>query len=85
MRILRDGERSPLPLPADGQLVVDPNRDSYRDATGIYVRAVRLGRWGSHDIATLELPSLVAFLTSAPFVGVNSVLALLGHSERVCE
>ncbi len=85
MNILRNGDRSPLPLPPMDQLVVDPNRDSYKDATGIFVRATRLGKWGSHDIATLELPSLVAFLTSAPFVGANSVLALLDHSERIVQ
>jgi len=36
-------------------------RPDHADTTGIYVRAVGLnGRWGSHDIAELDAPSLLA-------------------------
>lgn len=40
-------------------------RPDHADTTGIYVRAVGLnGRWGSHDIAELDAPSLLAWLRS---------------------
>ena len=57
-------------------------RPDYANATGIYVRAVGLnGRWGSHDIAELDAPSLLAWLRSHDGMAENVVGILLGHGH----
>lgn len=69
------------------KFIVDAARISDGDGvTGIYVRAWLDGKCGSHDIATLEAKSLVAFLRSRG--GENEwaegcVLIMLGHKETV--
>ncbi len=60
-------------------------RPDYANATGIYVRALGLdSRWGSHDIAELDAPSLLAWLRSRggsnPWAE-NVVGILLGHGH----
>ena len=56
-------------------------RPDHADTTGIYVRAVGLnGRWGSHDIAELDAPSLLAWLRSHDGMAENVVEAETGVS-----
>lgn len=51
---------------------------AFKDATGLYVRAVHDGAWGSHDIATLRRDSLEQWLQDRD-TAVNVVAILLGH------
>lgn len=52
-------------IDADAPLMIDPDRVSSRQCTGIYVRARSItGRWRSADIAHLDSRSLLAFLRS---------------------
>jgi len=46
--------------------------------TGIYVRAVCDGHWGSYDISMLDAPSLLAYLRE-PMVAEAIVFQLLGR------
>ena len=69
-------------------LTVDQNRIDYDKLEeyrmGISVRATLKGRWGSHDIATLDAESLLAWLRSR---GGENALAedvvgvLFGHGK----
>lgn len=62
-------------------LNVDPARAQIPE-TGIYVRAKKDDRWGSHDIAHLDRKSLYEWLRSRGGDNLwaeNTVLILLGH------
>ena len=64
---------------------VDPERIGLGE-TGIFVRALGVDdRWGSHDIAELTRPSLIAWLRihgrDDPRMPTNTVLAMLGHAH----
>lgn len=65
-------------------LKIDPERREHADATGVYVRALDGERWTSADIATLDKPSLLAWLR---FRGGDNPWAedvvgvLLGHGH----
>ncbi len=64
-------------------LRIDPSRIGLTE-TGIYVRAQHDGKWGSHDIAHLDLDSLRRWLRSRG--GENTwaesvVEILLGHRK----
>lgn len=64
------------------RLSVDPRRADVEAAleTGIAVRALQDGRWGSHDIALLDRASLERWLDSeGPDFPKRIVLTLLGH------
>lgn len=69
-----------------GVLTVDVERMELPE-TGIYVRAIKPGvegdsGWGSHDIAHLDAPSLLAWLRSRGGrnqLAEDTVGALLGH------
>lgn len=63
--------------------VVDPARLP-ENKTGIYVRAMLNGRWGTHDIAHLNTDSLWRWLHSRDNADwpSNVVLVLLGHSQQ---
>lgn len=63
-------------------LNVDPTRYRVVPETGIYVRAMLHGSWGSHDIAELDRASLVLWLESVPNLALNTVLILLGHARE---
>lgn len=62
-------------------LTCDPDRGHCADATGIYVRAQRDGKWASVDIAELDRASLLAWLRSGGREE-QVVLLLLGHDLR---
>jgi hypothetical protein len=65
-------------------LIASPGREHLADATGIYVRALRDGRWDSVDIAELDLASLRAFLRSRGGDNLWAealVYSLLGHED----
>jgi hypothetical protein len=67
------------------ELRVDPNRsEKLADSTGIYVRAIYLGKWGSYDIAQLDKESLLEWLRSRggdnPWAE-DVVGILLGHGH----
>jgi len=68
------------------ELEVDPMREKQMPYinTGIYVRAKRNGKWGSHDIAHLSKASLLVWLNSYNDNGraaKNAVGILLGHGH----
>jgi hypothetical protein len=73
-----------LAIPAGDlpELVVDPRRANQYGDTGIYVRArTAEGAWGSHDIAMLDLPSLLAWVRWVRR-GDRLVAMLLGHDPK---
>lgn len=62
----------------------DPNRMVYASATGIYVRAMRGGKWDSVDIGELDRASLLAWLRSRGGDNKwaeNTVGLLLDHGQ----
>lgn len=65
----------------EAQPDLEATRLEYNDpdkGTGIYVRARSRGKWGSHDIAALDKPSLLAWLKSRG--GDNQVAEdVVGH------
>ncbi len=64
-----------------GPLTVDPERVDLAE-TGIFVRAMYLGTWGSHDIAHLDRASLLQWLRSRGEKNEwaeGVLLHLLGH------
>lgn len=63
------------------ELVVDPARLAFEDATGIFVRARLAEKWASYDIAQLERESLLTWLRSRPNFAEQTVLLLLNHSR----
>ena len=76
--------RWPSALPYDTEpLCVDPQRENGETGeTGIFDRAMREGRPGSYDIATLDRDSLFRWLRSrggANPWAENVVATLLGH------
>jgi len=60
-------------------LMVDPERAAGWPQTGIYVRARRAEKWGSHDIGELDRASLVQWLGYNRELAINVVCILLGH------
>jgi hypothetical protein len=79
-----DGEHHPVRNPAP-DLVADPERGNLADATGIFCRALRDGRWTTVDIAELDRASLIEFVTSRGPVSNwarDITLILLGHSRE---
>jgi hypothetical protein len=68
----------------EDELRCDPKRESTPEttSTGIYVRAMKDGKWESVDIYELDLPSLMLWLRSRggdnPWAE-NTVAILLGH------
>jgi hypothetical protein len=69
------------------ECTVDPERVGL-GPTGIYVRAMLEGKWGSYDIAELDRDSLSRWLRSRG--GSNQfaehvVMLLLGHSPEASD
>lgn len=65
------------------ELVVDPERVKHDNTTGIYVRAIFRGAYGSYDIACLNLVSLFAWLHSRGqqnILAENALAIVLGHA-----
>ena len=59
-------------------------RSDYDGNTGIYVRAVCEGKWGSHDIAELSGDSLLNWLRAdggCNALAENTLLTLFGHEQ----
>jgi len=61
-------------------LKVDLEREDNR-STGIYIRATKDGKWGSHDIYSLNKDSLLEWLGKDIALMENVILALLDHKD----
>jgi hypothetical protein len=63
-------------------LSTDPGRELLEDSvvgTGIYVRAMKAGRWQSVDIYELDKRSLMQWVNSRECFRDEVICALLGH------
>ena len=61
----------------------DPKRYEHADSSGIYVRALKNGKWDAVDIAELDAPSLLAWVRSHKDDNwaEGLILILLGHGH----
>lgn len=63
------------------ELKVDPDRTEIFE-TGVFIRAINDGHWGSHDIAYLDKQSLKNLLESKPHNwSMDLVGIILGHGH----